>query len=160
MSRMNVERVVAGGLVTGCLIVVSDFVLYGVVIEDSFVAALASLALPPPDATADILLSGLGLLLGIGAVWLYAAILPRFGSGPGTAIIAGLATWVFVCLLPDARAMALGVLPPTLIVVAAVWDLVELPVATLVGAWLYRDAPARAAKRPGADPRAPYPAGG
>ena len=36
--------------------------------------------------------------LGIAAVWLYAAIRPRYGAGPRTAVIAGLAVWVMADL--------------------------------------------------------------
>jgi hypothetical protein len=36
-----------------------------------------------------------GFLVGIFAVWLYAAIRPRYGDGPKTALCAGAVVWVW-----------------------------------------------------------------
>jgi hypothetical protein len=77
-------------------------------------------------------------LYGIWLVWLYAAIRPRLGAGVRTAIIAGLALWVAGALSSLSTTIA-GVLPSSLTVTAIVWGLFEMPIATVVGAWLYKE---------------------
>jgi hypothetical protein len=51
-------------------------------------------------------------LLGVAAVWLYAAIRPRYGAGPNTAIRAGLVTWAVAVFLSNLGYYPLGPIPP------------------------------------------------
>ena len=89
-----------------------------------------------------------GFLLGIAAVWLYAAIRPRYGSGPNTAIRAGLVAWAIAVFLPNLGNYPLGLFPTRLLLISTVVALVEIVVATLVGAWLYKEEEKVAAVRP------------
>ena len=79
------------------------------------------------------------LAMGIAVTWLYAAIRPRFGPGPRTALVAGTAMWLFAYVWGY-----LGVRPyqifsdPTLLL-AALWGLLEINLTALLGAWLYRE---------------------
>jgi hypothetical protein len=78
--------------------------------------------------------------LGILAVWTYAAIRPRYGAGPKTAICAGLAVWAMSYFYCGVVVYAGWVIfPPKLVWLPVAWSLVELPVATLAGAWLYKE---------------------
>ncbi len=52
-----------------------------------------------------------GFAWGIAAVWLYAAIRPRYGAGAGTAVRAGLAAWFFSYLLMTVAMTNMGLLP-------------------------------------------------
>ena len=81
----------------------------------------------------------LGFLLGIAAVWLYAAIRPRYDAGPKTAIRAGVFTWAVAVFLANLGNYPLGLFPTRLLVVSSIVALVEIVVATLVGAWLYKE---------------------
>jgi len=81
-----------------------------------------------------------GFALGIAAVWLYAAIRPRYGAGAGTAARAGVAVWFFQSLLPSVAQLNLALFPSKLVLTATAWGLVELIIATVLGAWLYREA--------------------
>lgn len=78
-------------------------------------------------------------LVGVATVWLYAAIRPRFGPGPKTAIIAGLVIWGFECVIPNLAMAGFGVLTGRLLLLATAIPAVELPLAALSGAWLYRE---------------------
>ena len=78
-------------------------------------------------------------LLGIGAVWIYAAIRPRYGAGPVTAVRAGLAAWALAVFLADLSNYPLGLFPGRLLVITSVVALFEIVVATVVGAWLYKE---------------------
>jgi hypothetical protein len=80
-------------------------------------------------------------VLGIASVWLYAAIIPRFGAGVRTAVIAGLAVWVIAHLWSGIYLGMgfLGLITPKLAFLPILWGLVEAPVCTAAGAWFYRE---------------------
>ena len=73
------------------------------------------------------------------AIWLYAAIRPRYGPGPMTAIRAGFAMWVIGLLLPTLVAARLLQLPARFVIAEAGATLVSVVVATVVGAWRYQE---------------------
>jgi hypothetical protein len=52
-----------------------------------------------------------GFAWAIAAVWLYAAIRPRYGAGPGTAARAAVAVWFFGCLLTSVAMWNMGLFP-------------------------------------------------
>ena len=82
----------------------------------------------------------LGFLIGIVATWLYAAIRPRFGPGPGTATMAGVAAGLLLAVLPDIGwGSTLRMIPATVWVTDAIATLVIVVIATIVGAWLYKE---------------------
>jgi hypothetical protein len=80
-------------------------------------------------------------VLGIASVWLYAAIRPRYGAGLGTAVIAGLAVWTMAHLWSGIYlGMGFyGLITPRLAFLPIAWGLVEAPLATGLGAWLYKE---------------------
>lgn len=51
----------------------------------------------------------MGFVFGIAAVWLYAAIRPRYGAGIGTPVRAGIAVWSFASLYLIVIIVNLGV---------------------------------------------------
>ena len=75
-----------------------------------------------------------GLLM----VWLYSLLAPRFGRGPRTAVVVGLSAWL-LGLLPAVSAglSDTSALSARLLVFSAVWQLLQLPIASTAGAWLY-----------------------
>ena len=110
--------------------------------------ALAALNKPADlSAGAIVIFNVWGFLLGIAAVWVYAAIRPRYGAGPRTAVRAGLVTWAFAVFLANLANYPLGLLPARLLVITSIVALVEVVVATLVGAWLYKEEEAQAVRR-------------
>jgi hypothetical protein len=80
-----------------------------------------------------------GFLVGVFAVWLYAAIRPPYGAGPKTAACAGAAVWGLGYLLAAVTPLALHLLPRRIMAIGLAVGLVEVIVGTLVGAWLYRE---------------------
>src|SRR5205814_1212771 len=76
---------------------------------------------------------------GIGWRWVYAAIRPRFGAGVQTALIAGLAVWFFVGLLHAIGESPMGFMPQQLMVIGTCVALISLPVATVAGAYVYKE---------------------
>ena len=78
-------------------------------------------------------------LLGIGIVWLYAAIRPRFGAGVKTAIIAGVLAWLFAYAYPNFGMVFMGFFPIGLTTFTTVWGLAEVLIGAIAGAWVYTE---------------------
>ena len=141
MTKMNMGRVILCGLVAGLVINVGEFILNMPVLGSQWADALKALGRPPLDAAPPTFFIILAFVLGILTMWLYAAIRPRFGKGPKTAISAGLMMWLLTILYPMAGMLPMNLFPRSLLVTAALWDLFELPIAALAGAWFYREEP-------------------
>jgi hypothetical protein len=138
MGKINWGRVFLGGLLAGAIINVFEIVWSGVVLAKQWAAAMTALGHPLPSAAVWIFaLEALGM--GIAAVWLYAALRPRFGSGPKTAVLAGLAYWVIGYALPAVGIGQTGLFPVRLIAIANLGGLVEIIAATVAGASLYKE---------------------
>jgi hypothetical protein len=148
MAHTNRGRVIVGGLVAGLLINIVEYITNGVVLREAWGKAMAALNKPADLSVGAIVIFNVwGFLLGIAAVWLYTAIRPRYGAGPRTAVRAGLVTWVLAVFLANLANYPLGVLPTRLLVITSIVALVEIVVATLVGAWLYKEEEAQAVRR-------------
>jgi hypothetical protein len=141
MGSINWGRVILGGLVAGLVVNVSEIILNVLILPGAFEAAMQERGIAYEDTPQQIGVWILwGFLFGIGAVWLYAAIRPRFGPGPGTALKAGFAAWFLASFLSTLAWLNLGLLPGSLVAIGLVWGLVEMLLATLAGAWAYREA--------------------
>jgi len=161
MAHTNRGRVILGGLLAGVVINIVEFITNGVALRESWGAAMRALGKPAElSAGAIVMFNVWGFLLGIAAVWLYAAIRPRYGAGPNTALRAGLVAWAIAVFLPNLGNYPLGLFPTRLLVIATVVSLIELPVATVVGAWAYKEEPAAPAvlAPPPSSPGGPRPA--
>jgi hypothetical protein len=139
MDRINIGRVVAGGLLAGLVLNVFEYVLNGVILSDEWETAIANLGLAPTSGSAMAMFIVLFFLLGIIAVWLYAAMRPRFGPGPRTAVFAGLLVWVLVYVYPTMYNGLWPIFPHSLMMTATVVGFFEVPIGTMAGAWLYRE---------------------
>src|SRR3989442_15207595 len=118
MSRINWTRVILGGLLAGLLINTSEFILNGVILEKAWGAAMGALGKPTQLSGGQIAMFNVfGFLIGIFGVWLYAAIRPRYGAGPRTAVIAGLAVWILGYLLPNVGPISMDIFPVRLMLI-------------------------------------------
>lgn len=140
MGRINWGGVVLGGLLAGVVLNVIDFVLYGVVLKNDYNAAMVALGKGEMTGSMIAWFVFLDFLFGIFLVWLYAAIRPRFGAGPKTAVWAGLALWVLFGLLHALAEAPMGLFPQRLYVIGTLVALVEYPLAALAGGWAYKEA--------------------
>jgi hypothetical protein len=138
MGRINLKGVIVGGLVAGLVLNVVDYVFWGVLYAKDFEAALRAIGRPPPDSLIPLFVL-LDFLYGITLVYLYAAIRPRYGPGPGTAVRAGLIMWVIAGLLHSIGEAPLGFLPMRLYVIGTLVTLVLFPIAAASGAKFYRE---------------------
>jgi hypothetical protein len=139
MDRINMSRVVMGGLLAGLVINIGEMLFNGVLFADQMDRVAARLNLQPPGGEAIVYFVLLAFALGFMAVWLYAAIRARYGAGPTTAVCAGLATWFLAMVYPSVTMGVMGIFPTSLLIYGLLWGLVEVPLATLAGAWIYRE---------------------
>jgi len=141
MSQINIGGVLKGGLAAAVIMNISEFILNVPIAGAQMQSELALRNLPPADGGAQIAtFVALTALLGFLSVWLYAAIRPRLGPGPKTAMVAGLMVWACSYLYSAIIMAALGLHSMGLIVLLIVWSAIEMIVASSVGAYLYQEA--------------------
>jgi len=143
MEEMNWLRVLLGGLLAGAIINVFEFVTNGVFLAADWEATMKAWGrTTPPSASAGNIFLIWGFLSGIGAVWLYAAVRPRFGPGLKTAVLTGFAFWLFTTVLRTIDDAGIGypvLLPPRLLTTLLLVSLVQLIAASVAGAWIYKE---------------------
>lgn len=140
MGRINLAKVIAGGLLAGVVINVSEGLLNGVVLASDWAEIMRGYNKPSTFSAGQIVTFNLfGFITGIFAVWLYAAIRPRFGAGPKTAVTAAIAVWFIGYLMPSLGYIAMDLFPVRLVTIAIVVGLVEIILGTLLGARVYRE---------------------
>ena len=138
MGRINVKGVIVGGLVAGLVLNIIDFLVWGVWLKDDMAAMMQNTGKGPIDNLIPLFVI-LDFLFGIALVYLYSAIRPRFGAGPGTAVKAGLFVWVLVGLLHAIGEAPMGLMPQRLYTIGALVALVAFLVAAVAGARFYRE---------------------
>ena len=141
MGKINWTRVLIGGLIAGVVANVLWYAAWGLLIRPSLSAALEALGRSLQETTtAAVLMVVLNFLGGILVIWLYAAIRPRYGAGPRTAAFAGVAAGLLVGVFPDIGwGMTLRLIPARVWAADAVASLVVIVIATLLGAWAYKE---------------------
>lgn len=140
MGKINWGRVIAGGLIAGLVLNVVDWLTYGVFLKPDLAAAMTAMGRPAGamDQAVPIFVL-VDFLYGIGLVWLYAAIRPRYGAGPKTAVIAGIALWVYIGLLHAIAEAPMAMMPQRVMMIGTIVALISLPVAGAVGASMYKE---------------------
>ena len=137
METINWRRVGLGGLLAGVVLSILAVGCAALFIGQTHLRALR---LTGANAASIFFFIGVFLFLGLLMTWWYAAIRPRFGAGPKTAAIAGLAVWLIVvsqvlksaALYETSLSLPAGPLLPILY-------LVMIVASTEVGAWVYQE---------------------
>ena len=146
MGTINMTRVLLGGLAAGVIINISEGILNGVVLAQQWKEHMTKFNLPGEfSVNQSCWFSILGFVIGILTVWLYAAIRPRYGAGPKTAMWAGSFVWMLGYALAMAYPTIVGLLPADLTVISPIWGLVEILVASVLGAKVYKEESAASA---------------
>jgi len=139
MGKINLQKVIVGGLVAGLVLNVFDFLMFGVWLKNDMNAAMTAMGKPAMTTNMIMWFVFLDFLFGIWLVWLYAAIRPRFGAGPRTAVTAGLAMWVLFGLLHTLSEAPMGIFPQRLMIITTVAALIYWPIAAAAGAKFYSE---------------------
>ena len=140
MGKINIGRLILGGIVAGIAIDLLDYLVDGIWLGPRWANDMALLGKTGFTSAQIISFNVLGLLTGIAAIWIYAAIRPRFGAGAKTAILAGLAVWFIGVFLPNVGFMYVSTLfTKHLTLYTTLGGIVEVLFGTLAGASVYRE---------------------
>lgn len=140
MSGISTARVITGGLAAGLVINVIEFLVNGLWLAKDWEDAMRALGKPAAQGSAQVaMFLAWGFVMGLLAVWTYAAMRPRFGPGSKTAAIAAVAVWLSGYVLSMVPPVVMELLPASLMLTGVGVGLVEIVVATQVGAYLYRE---------------------
>jgi MFS family permease len=137
--NINIGRWLLGGVVAGVILNVGEWLLNGVVLAKQMTDYMTQHNFPQPTGSAIGVAMAMTFVLGFVMILGYAAIRPRFGPGPKTAIIAALFTWFGVAVYPNVIGAAFGFIPTNVLLLVLGWALVEYTIAALVGAALYKE---------------------
>ncbi|MBI4051881.1 MAG: hypothetical protein HY400_05185 [Elusimicrobia bacterium] len=136
---MNTKRVVIGGVVAGLVMMVIQFIVHVGILGSRWELMTQLGHLKQPGNIAFLFHVGLPLCVGLVLAYLYAAVRPRLGPGPATAVKVGAAGWVLVywswvgiMFLVEVY----GLKPP---VVMFVTGLFECAVGALVAGKIYQE---------------------
>jgi hypothetical protein len=141
MAGINYGRVVIGGLAAGVVANVMDFISANVLLADDMARMAQRLNLNQALlASPTVALSWIAVdfVYGFLLVFAYAAIRPRFGPGPGTAVRAGLLLWAAVAVVLFGFT-SMGVFTPDLFHKSSAFALISSVAAALTGAFLYKE---------------------
>ena len=143
MGKINVGRVFLGGIVAGAFSWAVQYVAVLLGLSRGLSEMLGVPDLANPSGARILTLAVVEILVGGPlAIWLYAAIRPRFGAGPKTAIYVALWIWFVLGPYEQTVVTALGFVKPLPLGAMIKMDLASLPLiiaAMLLGAWLYKE---------------------
>jgi hypothetical protein len=138
--KINVGRVLLGGLVAGVVYNIGEAILNMKILAQAMLEFNQKFNLPPADggfiAKMTLLMFGFGIV----TVLLYALIRPRLGPGVKTAVVAGVLVWFLSFFYSGLLNGLLGFFAPGPTLLALSWELVEASLAAVAGAWLYKEA--------------------
>jgi hypothetical protein len=139
MKGINVSRWVLSGVAAGIvmwLVEGAASMLYMDEMEAALAAHDLAMAVTPGMIATTVLVS---LIAGLVLMFLYAAIRPRFGAGPKTAVIAAVALWFGGYLLSLIGYGMVGLYPAGLLTMWGAVGLAEMIIAALIGGAIYRE---------------------
>lgn len=143
-SGTNWSRVVAGGLVWAAVYSIIGGIAMVLFFARELLAELELLGRPLElNRDSVFFLSVFGVVFtvawGIATVWFYAAIRPRYGPGPKTALIAAVGVWLLSLVAPLSHLAAFGIASPRFVAIDLPTEFVAIVAATLAGARAYRE---------------------
>ena len=138
---MNIKKVVIGGIVAGVVLNIIDFLSnYALAARmkaetEAFKPGLSAQMSTTSSMVSYIIMD---FAMGIALIWTYAAIRPRFGAGPRTAIFTALLFWL-LALIFYAGYRQMGMMSSGLWWTLAFIGLVNFLIAAVSGAAVYSE---------------------
>lgn len=130
-------RILGAGTAAGAVIDAGEFVLSGVLFVDDWSRALTALGRPGElPAQGALLFAVWGMIAGIAAMWLYAALRRSMGAGTRTALRAGFFVWLCAWALANFGFSILGLFDWGFMAKVTLLGIVECVGGTLTGAWI------------------------
>ncbi|MBV8772449.1 MAG: hypothetical protein JO166_08995 [Deltaproteobacteria bacterium] len=146
MGNINVNRLLIGGVLAGLICFIGDGFIHGALLAERWAGVMTALGRQSTDFGRQHpgYFAAYDLLKGLIAVAIYAGIRPRFGPGAATALIAAVAVWLLVIPIPLLGLSPMEFFSAGFAATWAAYGIIPVVVATLAGAWLYREAEATA----------------
>ncbi len=143
MVKINWARLVVGSLVAAVIMFFTDGFIHERIVSTDWRAVYDGLRAAEPEAHGTNFAYFALFELGRGfiAMLFYATMRTHFGAGPKTAVIAGIASWVAFSLTGPAQFIPLGFFSTALWIKVGALHLLTSILATIVGAWIYKDPP-------------------
>jgi hypothetical protein len=140
MTKINTGRALLGGLVAALIIDLIEGVINGVVLKADWAAAMQAIGKSGDvSAGAIVIYNIVGALEGIMGVWLYTALISRYGAGSITAAKAGLVVWALASVFPNMLWLPSGIISGSLMGYAVFADFLAIMLGVTMGALLYRE---------------------
>ncbi len=141
MTKINFGRLFIGGLIASVLLFLSDGFLHENIVKQYWEFLYQGLGGKAPEghATSMVYFFIFEMGRGFGAIFLYALMRPFHGSGPKTAVFAGIAAWLAFSVTAPAEFIPLGFYGRRMWLIIAGYQLVTSVVTNLLAAWIYRD---------------------
>jgi hypothetical protein len=142
MASINTGRVIVGGLVGGVVANASDMLWNMTVMKDDMTAMAQRFGMDPAAAQSMAAAApwiAIDFVFGILVVWTYAAMRPRFGPGPKTALIAGITLYLAVTAVLYGFT-SMGMMSMGAFARGSATALVSTILGSLAGAAVYKEA--------------------
>ena len=140
MGGINTGKFLVCGFLAGIVINCGQTVVHLLLLTEQSAAFMENMGLPEPTGWQIGIFWLLSFAVGFAMIFVYAGFRPRFGAGPGTAVLAAATTFVLAELIPALFYIASGALGFGEYLPFLISTLVILMVAAVVGAWPYSEA--------------------
>jgi hypothetical protein len=138
-SKIKYSRVISCGLVTGAICTLLKELVEEPFFDRRFFEALQAAGSPVQHelpATFRVVAVAATFAIGVYAMWLYAVLLPWYGGGAKTTIIAGFAVWLLIAIVDCVWAL-FGLIPAQALLAPVLCALPEIVIALFIGARFY-----------------------
>lgn len=138
---INTGKVITGGLLAGLVFNVFDITWNFTLLAADMMEMVSRMRLDPAVATSfsnAIPWIAIDFVFGIVVVWTYAAMRPRFGPGPKTAIMAGMVPYIAVTAVMLGFT-TMGVFTMSMFVKSTALAAITVIAGSVAGGWAYKE---------------------
>lgn len=144
MHKINNGRLILAGIVAAVILNILEYVDNGILLANAWAASLKRIGVAPLSVRGIVAFNVWSVVVAFLAIWIYAAIRPRFGPGPKTALISAAVVWLFGWPLSMVAPLAMHIVPRSPAINASLLGIPEIAIAVLAGAAVYREGSAKA----------------
>lgn len=141
MAKINWIRLVSCSLIATAILFFTDGYIHERILSADWQAVYEGLRTtePAPHRTNILYFVLFELGRGFTAMMLYVTMRARCGAGPKTAVLAAIVTWFAFSVAGPAQFIPLGFYSNALWVKVAALQFISTSIATVAGAWVYKD---------------------
>ena len=144
MHKINSGRLILAGIVAAVILDILEYVVNGILLAKPWADNQTALHVAQVSTRGYIAFNLWCLAVGFIAIWLYAAIRPRFGPGPKTALLSAAVVWLLGWPLEMVAPVVMHVVPKSLALNSSLLGIPEMLIAVLAGAYFYKEETAQA----------------